>query len=170
MPHPPTPLYTEGIKERDTLNIKAIVNTHGESAVSSRLSAPTITIFICMCRCVHMHLRAHVRVCDLSRSLTKKRLSALAITYIKQALQRFHTPPPLQKRENSGKERGWNCTSKRSISLSISLSLSRELYVSVCACECVCVSAVGVCGFQHYSGWEKKKRKISLCVATDLPR
>lgn len=54
-------LYREGIKEHDTLNIKAIVNTHGESAVSSRLSAPTITIFMCVCRCVHADVL--VRVC-----------------------------------------------------------------------------------------------------------
>lgn len=46
-----TPQYTEGIKERDTLNIKDVVNTHGESAVSSRLPAPTLSVRACGCTC-----------------------------------------------------------------------------------------------------------------------
>lgn len=88
--------------------------------------------------CPHHHLHLHVcgsmRVCVCvnlycASSVVpqfNKKLTAQAITHIKQSPQRFNSPPftATKKREKSGKERGWNCTSKRSISLFPSLSLS----------------------------------------------
>lgn len=82
---------------------------------------------------------------------SNKKLSALAITYIKQDPQRFDSPPSSATRKGES----WEGARMK--------LYFKKIYLTVSICVCVCVT-VGVCAcvcFIPYSGSEKKN--LPLC-------
>lgn len=168
-----------GIKERDTLNIKAVANTWKISC--QRLAAPRL-------RCHHPHMAFcssvlhHVFskwvfflfVFFILRSVEKKTKNKLKIgvAFVKRGPFRdepaLTTQPQKKERENQGKWKGED---------EIRLQRSISLLISLCSCVRVCVSTpVCMCVSECVSEWwgtniisvqkrEKKglKNKLVLC-------
>lgn len=125
-----------------------------QNQLSAPVSAPSTTIVMCVTVCVSVYTHKYMCVCFVPQF--NKKFSALAITHIKQALQRFNsTPSTATKKGEKWEGERTKCTSKRSISLDI----------CVCVFDGRCVWLYILLRFR-----KEKKEKFYLSVATVLPR